>query len=43
MSGASYNTIRRLENGKMGANPRTIRRITEVLDVELAELVKGEE
>jgi transcriptional regulator with XRE-family HTH domain len=41
MSGVSYNTIWRLENGKTGAHPRTIRRIAEVLGVDPAELVKG--
>jgi transcriptional regulator with XRE-family HTH domain len=43
MSGVSYNTIWRLENGLTGAQPRTIRRIAEVLGVEPVELVKGEE
>ena len=42
-SGVSYNTIWRLENGFTGAQPRTIRRLAEVLGVEPAELVKGEE
>jgi transcriptional regulator with XRE-family HTH domain len=43
MSGVSYNTIWRLENGLTGAQPRTIRRIAEVLGVEPAELLKAEE
>jgi transcriptional regulator with XRE-family HTH domain len=43
MSGVSYNTIWRLENRRTGAQPRTIRRIAEVLGVEPAELLKGEE
>jgi transcriptional regulator with XRE-family HTH domain len=43
MSGVSYNTIWRLENGRTGAHPRTIRRIAEVLGVEPAELVRAEE
>jgi transcriptional regulator with XRE-family HTH domain len=43
MSGVSYNTIWRLENGITGAQPRTIRKIAEVLGVEPAELLKGEE
>jgi transcriptional regulator with XRE-family HTH domain len=42
MSGVSYNTIWRLENGLTGAQPRTIRKIAEVLGVEPAELVRGE-
>jgi transcriptional regulator with XRE-family HTH domain len=43
MSGVSYNTIWRLENGITGAQPRTIRKIAEVLGVEPAKLLKGEE
>ncbi len=43
MSGVSYNTIWRLENGITGAQPRTIRKIARVLGVDPAELVKGEE
>jgi transcriptional regulator with XRE-family HTH domain len=42
-SGVSYNTIWRLENGLTGAQPRTIRRLADVLGVEPVELVKGEE
>jgi transcriptional regulator with XRE-family HTH domain len=42
-SGVSYNTIWRLENGLTGAQPRTIRRLAEVLGVDPVELVKGEE
>jgi transcriptional regulator with XRE-family HTH domain len=42
MSGVSYNTIWRLENGITGAQPRTIRKIAQVLGVDPAELVKGE-
>lgn len=42
-SGVSYNTIWRLETGKTGAQPRTIRRIAEALGVDPSELVKGEE
>jgi transcriptional regulator with XRE-family HTH domain len=42
-SGVSYNTIWRLENGLTGAQPRTIRRLAEVLGADPAELVKGEE
>ncbi len=43
MSSVSYNTIWRLENGKTGAHPRTIRKLAGVLGVDPAELVKGEE
>jgi transcriptional regulator with XRE-family HTH domain len=43
MSGVSYNTIWRLENGLTGAQPRTIRKIAAVLGVEPAELTSKEE
>ena len=43
LSGVSYNTIWRLETGRTGAQPRTIRRIAAALGVEPAELVKGEQ
>jgi transcriptional regulator with XRE-family HTH domain len=43
MSGVSYNTIWRLETGKTGAQPRTIRKIAEALGVDPVELVQGEE
>jgi transcriptional regulator with XRE-family HTH domain len=43
MSGVSYNTIWRLENGITGALPRTIRKVARALGVDPAELVKGEE
>jgi transcriptional regulator with XRE-family HTH domain len=43
MSGVSYNTIWRLETGKTGAHPRTIRRIADALGVDPAELVMEEE
>jgi len=39
-SGVSYNTIWRLENGRTGAHPRTIRKLAIALDVEPEELVK---
>jgi transcriptional regulator with XRE-family HTH domain len=39
MSGVSYNTIWRIENGLTGAQPRTIRKIAKVLGVEPAELI----
>ncbi len=39
-SGVSYNTVWRLENGKTGAQPRTIRKLAAVLGVEPEELVR---
>ena len=42
MSGVSYNTIWRLETGKTGAHPRTIRKIAQALGVDPAELIRGE-
>jgi transcriptional regulator with XRE-family HTH domain len=39
-SGVSYNTIWRLEAGRQGAQPRTIRRLSEALGVEPHELIK---
>ena len=41
-SGVSYNTIWRLETGKTGAQPRTIRKLAKALGVDPSELVKGE-
>lgn len=41
-SGVAYDTINRLELGKQGAQPRTIRKLAEALDVEPRELMKGE-
>jgi transcriptional regulator with XRE-family HTH domain len=40
ISGVSYNTIWRLENGRTGAQPRTIRKLARALGVEPEELVK---
>ncbi len=39
-SGVSYNTIWRLENGKTGAQPRTIRKLAAALGVEPEELIR---
>jgi len=39
-SGVAYNTIWHLENGKRGAQPRTLRKLARALDVEPEELVK---
>ena len=40
-SGVSYNTIWRLEDGRQGAHPRTIRKLANALGVDPRELVKG--
>lgn len=40
-SGVAYNTIWRLENGRTGAQPRTIRKLAAALGVEAEELVKA--
>jgi transcriptional regulator with XRE-family HTH domain len=40
VSGVSYNTIWRLENGFTEARPRTIRRLAAALGVDPEELVK---
>jgi HTH-type transcriptional regulator, competence development regulator len=41
-SGVAYNTIWHLENGKRGAQPRTLRKLARALNVEPEELVKTE-
>ena len=41
-SGVSYNTIWRIEDGRQGAHPRTIRKLANALGVEPRELIKGE-
>ena len=44
ISGVSYNTIWRIEDGRQGAHPRTIRKLAEALGVEPRELIQeGEE
>ena len=43
LSGVAYNTIWHLENGKRGAQPRTLRKLARALDVEPEELVKTED
>lgn len=43
IAGVSYNTIWRLEAGRQGAHPKTIRKLAEALGVEPRELVKGED
>ena len=42
-SGVSYNTIWRLENGRTGAQPRTIRKLAAALGIDPEQLVKAEE
>jgi transcriptional regulator with XRE-family HTH domain len=42
MSGVSYNTIWRIEDGRQGAHPRTIRKLAEALGVDPKELIRGE-
>ena len=39
-SGVSYNTIWRLEDGRQGAHPRTVRKLAEALSVHPSELIK---
>ena len=39
-SGVSYNTIWRIEDGRQGAHPRTVRKLAEALGVEPSELIK---
>jgi transcriptional regulator with XRE-family HTH domain len=40
-SGVSYNTIWRLEDGRQGAHPRTIRKLADALEVAPSELLRG--
>ena len=39
-SGVSHNTIWRLEDGRQGAHPRTIRKLADALGVEPKELIR---
>jgi transcriptional regulator with XRE-family HTH domain len=41
-SGVSYNTIWRIEAGRQGAQPRTIRKLAEALAVNPKELIRRE-
>lgn len=41
-SGVAFDTINRLELGKQGAQPRTVRKLAEALGVVPTELMKGE-
>jgi len=43
MTGIAFDTISRLETGKQQAQPRTIRKLADALDVEPRELMRGEE
>ena len=40
MSGVSYNTIGRIEDGRRGAHPRTVRKLAEALRVAPSELTR---
>lgn len=42
LAGVSYNTIWRLEAGRQGAHPKTIRKLAEALGVEPRELIREE-
>ena len=39
-SGVSYNTIWRIEDGRQGAHPRTIRKLAEAFGVDPKELIR---
>ena len=39
-SGVSYNTIWRIEDGRQGAHPRTLRKLAEALGVDPKELIQ---
>jgi transcriptional regulator with XRE-family HTH domain len=39
-SGVSYNTIWRIEDGRQGAHPRTVRKLAEALGVDPKELIR---
>jgi transcriptional regulator with XRE-family HTH domain len=39
-SGVSYNTIWRLEDGRQGAHPRTVRNLADALGVKPSELIR---
>jgi DNA-binding XRE family transcriptional regulator len=43
LSGVSHNTIWRIESGRQGAHPRTIRKLAKALGVEPEELLREEE
>jgi transcriptional regulator with XRE-family HTH domain len=39
-SGVSYNTIWRIEDGRQGAHPRTVRKLAQALSVDPKELIR---
>jgi transcriptional regulator with XRE-family HTH domain len=39
-SGVSYNTIWRIEDGRQGSHPRTVRKLAEALGVQPSELLR---
>jgi transcriptional regulator with XRE-family HTH domain len=39
-SGVSYNTIWRIEDGRQGAHPRTVRKLAEAFGVDPKELIQ---
>jgi transcriptional regulator with XRE-family HTH domain len=39
-SGVSYNTIWRIEDGRQGSHPRTVRKLAEALGVQPSELIR---
>ena len=39
-SGVSYNTIWRIEDGRQGAHPRTVRKLADALRVDPSELIR---
>jgi transcriptional regulator with XRE-family HTH domain len=39
-SGVSYNTIWRIEDGRQGAHPRTVRKLAEALGLQPSELIR---
>jgi transcriptional regulator with XRE-family HTH domain len=39
-SGVSYNTIWRIEDGRQGAHPRTVRKLADALGVQPSELIR---
>ena len=43
LSGVNYNAIWRIEVGRTGAQPRTVRKLAAALDVKSKELLKREE
>jgi transcriptional regulator with XRE-family HTH domain len=39
-SGVSYNTIWRIEDGRQGSHPRTVRKLAEALGVQPSEFIR---